>query len=564
MIRKILLGAFFLLNFATVAEAAQNPDEILYQSITQAEAEELNIEIPSNEPSGYKSLEVQISGMGKKAQFKRILFCKNIDGVIHWNNICEDLKALAAQTSLENASKRSELPKYDPFKNPKQTTNTAIVAFAALSVVTGAGALATQILDRSTPITPSESDSQGYLTGLSKGAALIATTHLGRGDKSKLWTKPINQKMDNLVTRIGNRISGFSPLATRILSDGNYQRSLIGPYSLLIYPFAIGLGIFSSLSLQQDALPPSLGLILMMMIVGTLDALAGLLASTTFALSVLMGGHYTDLNSVLTVAGVCLLAFSPALLAGAFRPFRRTVWDFTSLWERGTDYVVASVLTGWVVQQIVLGLPGLAGLQLPLTIHARTLALFAAGLVIVRFALEDLSTTLFPLRLIALQPSYRERTIAQQGFAAMFKVIVFGVVAGKFIGISIALVIGVILFSLPLLMGIFEDRFPKSEKIERWMPTGIIEMLVMTISGYFIAIAIQDRYPNARTYVLTSFVILSLPGFTLKILALFGKEGAKDWRITRIGKLTYRVVGVMALSILIYIVMSGLLISNTV
>lgn len=564
MIRKVLLGAFIFLNFATVAQAAQTPPEILYQTITQAEAEELNIDIPANEPPGFKSLEVHVSGMGKDEQFKNILFCKDLEGVIHWNNICADLTALSAQTALEDARTRSQLPTYDPFEHPKQTTSTAIFAFAALTVVTGAGALTSQILDRSTPITPTDSNSQGYLTGLSKGAAFVTSTQLGKGDKSKLWSKPINLKMDNLVTKIGNRISGFSPLATRILTDGNYQRSLIGPFSLVIYPFSVVLGVFASLSLQQEALPPSQGFILAMMVVGVLDALAGLLVSITFAMSVLIGGHLNDLNSILTVVGVCFLTFSPALLAGAFRPFRRRVWDFTSLWERGTDYLVASVLTGWVVQQIVLGLPGLSGLELPLTIHARLIALTAAGLIVMRFALEDLSNKLFPLRLLALEPDYRELSITQQVVAAIFKVTVFGIVAGKFIGISAELFIGLILFSLPLTMGIFADRFPKSEKIEKWMPTGIIEMLAMTITGYFLAIVVHDRYPSARTYVLISFVILSLPGFSLKILALFGKEGAKDWRITEIGKFTYRVVGVIALSVLIYIVLSGLLISNSV
>jgi len=532
VIQKILLGLLIFLNFSTVASAAQNPDEILFQTITESEAQELNIRIPTQTPPGFKSLEVQVSGMGKEAEFKKILFCKELDGVIHWDNICPELTALQAQTALEAALTRNDLP--------------------------------TQLLDKPNPISTGDNESQGYLTGLSKGAALVATTQLGRGDKSRFWNKPINQKMDNVVAKSGNRISGFSPLATRILSDGNYQRSLIGPFSLLIYPFAIGLGIFSSLSLHQEALPPSLGLILSMMVVGILDAFAGLLASAAFALSVLIGGHFTNLDSVLTVAGVCLLAFSPALLAGAFRPFRRSVWDFTSLWERGTDYLVASVLTGWVVQQIVLGLPGLSGLQLPLTIHARTIALCASGLVVLRFALEDISTRLFPLRLVALEPTYRERSITQQVSASIFKIAVFAVVAGKFVGVSAELFIGVALFSLPLIMGIFEDKFPKSEKLEKWMPTGIIEMLVMTIVGYLLAIEVQSRYPNARTYVLVSFVILSLPGFVIKILSLFGKEGVKDWRITKFGKIAYRVLGVVALGVLIYIILSGLLISKNV
>lgn len=559
--RRIVLGVFVFLAVAPGAIAVENTDLVMYQTITEAEAKELDIEIPFSEPAGFKSLEVEISGMGKQSEFKTILFCKDFNGEIHWNNICDDLTAAGAQTALKAAATRAELPPYDPLANPKQTTNTVIIAFAALSLITGAGVVATKILDR--PVVDSR-DRAGYLAGVSGGGALITSAAIGRGDKSRLWNRPINQRIDHLVSSTGNRISGFSPLATRILSDGNYQRSLIGPFSLFIYPVAIALGVFASNSLHQEALPPSLGFILLMMAVGVIDAFAGVLVSITFVLSVLVGGHLTSVDSALTVAGVCLLAFSPALLAGAFRPFRRAVWDFTSLWERGTDYLLASILTGWVVQQIVLGLPGLSGLQLPLTIHARSIALWAAVLVIGRFALEDISLRLFPQRLKNLEPEYRECSILQQLFALLFKVAIFSVIAGKFIGVSIQLFLGIALFTLPLLMGIYEDKFPKSARVQKWMPTGIIEMLVMTLGGYFLALLVQDRYPNARTYVLVSFVLLSIPGFALKILALFGEDGVEDWKITKFGRIAYRILGVIALAILVYIVLSGLLVSNKV
>ena len=561
MMRRFALGILLFLAIAPAASAVESADLVMYQTITEAEAAELDIEIPLSEPSGFKSLEVQISGLGKEPELKTILFCKDFDGVIHWNNICADLTAAGAQTALEAADSRDDLPIYDPSANPKQTANTLIIAFAALAALTSAGALAKRITKK-----PAEDSKEhaGYLAGVTGTGASISSSAIGRGDNSRFWNRPINQRIDRAVTTSGSRISGFSPLATRILSDGNYQRSLIGPFSLFIYPVAIALGVFSSSSLHQEALPPSLGFILSMMAVGVIDAFAGILVSITFVLSVLIGGHLTSVDSVLTVVGVCLLAFSPTLLAGAFRPFRRQVWDFTSLWERGTDYLLASILTGWVVQQIVLGLPGLSGLQLPITTHARSIALWAAALVVARFALEDISLRLFPLRLKNLEPEYRERSIGQQLFALLFKVAIFSVIAGKFIGISIQLFLGVALFTLPLFMGIFEDKFPKSAKVQKWMPTGIIEMLVMTLSGYLLALLVQDRYPSAKTYVLVSFVLLSIPGFLLKILALFGEEGPENWKITRAGKVVYRVFGVIALGVLIYIVLNGLLVSSKV
>ena len=561
MIKKLLLFVFVFLSFAPLASAEQNSDQLLYQTITESEAKELNISIPADMTPGFKSLEVEITGMNKDVEFKEILLCKDLEGVIHWDNICPDLTAAAAQTAPVVALRRGDLQAYDPLSNPKQTTNTLIIAFVALTAIMGAGVVVNKVIDQ--PVAE-PGNGAGYLAGLSGGGAMIVATNMGRGDTSKLWNRPINQKIDVAVTKTGNRISGYSPLATRILSDGNYQRSLIGPFSLAIYPIAIALGFFASRSLHQEALPPSLIFILLMMTVGVIDAFAGVLVSITFVLSVLIGGHLTSVDSVHTVAGVCLLAFSPALLASAFRPFRRAVWDFTSLWERGTDYLLASILTGWVVQEIVLGLPGLSGLELPITTHARSIALWAAALVIARFALEDISLRLFPQRLKTLEPVYRERTITQQLFALLFKVVVFTVVASKFIGLSIELFIGVALFTLPLVMGIYEDKFPKSAKVQKWMPTGIVEMLVMTLGGYLLALMVQDRYPSARTYVLVSFVLLSIPGFILKILALFGEEGPEDWKITKYGRVAYRVLGVLALAVLIYIILSGLLVSKDV
>jgi putative Mn2+ efflux pump MntP len=143
------------------------------------------------------------------------------------------------------------------------------------------------------------------------------------------------------------------------------------------------------------------------------------------------------------------------------------------------------------------------------------------------------------------------------------KVLIFGAIAGRYVGVTKELFIGIALFSLPLAMGIFKDKYPKSKSLQKWLPIGIIEMLVMTLGGYFLALSIQDRYPDARTYVLASFVLLSVPGFLLKILNLFGEDGADDWKITKYGVIAYRVLGVVALAILLYIVLSGVLVTSS-
>jgi len=558
--RKILISIFLALTFSPGAHAAESSDVTLFQTITQTEAQELNISIPDSTPVGYKSLEVQISGMQKVAEYKKILFCKEIDGVIHWNNICPQLEKLNAQTALAAATLRSDLPPYSPLSNPRRTTDTAIIAFAALTLMTGAGAAASRILGNPTLI----SAQPGYLAQLSRGGVFIASAAIGRGDKAEVWRSPISRQVDGFFVRTGRQVSGISPLATRIFSDGNYLRTFIGPFALAIYPIAGAVGWYATRAFHQQALPPTVFSILLMMLIGVMDALAGLVTSILFIAFVAASGNLNSISSMLTVSGVCLLAFSPALLAGAFRPIRRVVWNFSSLWERASDYLLAGVLTGWVVEQIVLGLPGLSGLQLPLTAHAREIAYWATGLILIRFAAEDIALRLFPRKLTVLEPHYKSRTRIQQLFSTIFKVALFAIIASRYIGISPELLLGSTLFAIPLVMGIFVDRFPKSASLQRWMPTGMIEMLFMTFVGYFLAVLVQDRYPSARTYVLFSFVILSIPGFVLKILALFGSDGAEDWKVTRVGVVAYRILGVMVFVSLIYIIFSGLLISNNV
>ena len=503
--------------------AATDPT-VLYQSITAQEALDLHLVIPSDTLPGYKILEIKVTGMGQESRLRRIAFCKDIDGEIHWNNLCQGLTKYQPQNILAAATRRDQLPTYNPLSEPKKTIGTAVVAFAALTVVTAAGGLV-----NSTPSSPNTSNNnqQGYLAQVSRGGAMLVGIEAGRGEKRRRRKR--SSRLSTFIIKWGERISGPSPLATRILSDGNYLRAGIGNFSLLLYPISAIVGWLATRNLHQQALPPSLLYIFVMMAIGVADALAGVIAATSFAISIIATGHITNLNEVLTVVGVALLAFSPALIAGAFRPLRRVTSDFSSAWERATDYLLASILTGWVIQQIVQGLPGLAGLQLPITVHARVIALVAAGFIVIRFAGEDLALYLYPMRLNSLEPNYLGRNPSQQLLATIFKVTVFGVIAGKFIGINFELFIGIALFALPLILGIFESKFPKSKSIQKWMPTGIIEMLTMTLVGFLLTLAIQARYPSARTYVLMSFLLLSLPGLILKLLILFGEEGAKDW-----------------------------------
>jgi hypothetical protein len=261
--------------------------------------------------------------------------------------------------------------------------------------------------------------------------------------------------------------------------------------------------------------------------------------------------------------GILLLSYSPGILAGTFRPLRRIVTNSRDLWERSADYILASILAGWVVKQIANGLPGLSGLQLPIASQAHRLGIIAALLVALRFFGEDLVSKLYPSRIRDLEPDYRERNIFQRMMSGAMQVLVFALVAQPFIGWHLELWVGIAIFSLPIVLALAASHFPKSKFLDRWLPTGIIEMIVMTLSGYFLAQSLNNQSLTPARYVLVAFIVLSIPGFILKVLPLFSGGYQSHWRESPSGNALYRFTGALSLGVLLYIVFSGLLVSNT-
>jgi hypothetical protein len=550
-IRKFLLFFIFFLNVGTFAASADTPDQTLYQTITESELADFYVDIPTDLEPGFRSITVLIENPNGPAREKTLLFCKNLIGEIHWNNKCPDLTPLLSQSKLESIKDRSALPKYNPLSEPKKTTDIVIVTLAAMTVATGATKLATTNVKQ-----------QGYLAQVAKGGGFAVAVVLGRGDQSRINKAKRQNNAGTKFSSVAQRRSAASPLFARILEDGNYLRATIQHLALGIYPVAVGYGAFASTTVDFQALPPSVIVMMGFLILGIIDSLAGLSAVLTFGAMAIATGHLQDLSSFLTLVGIGLVGFSPILLASVFRPLRRPLDGFANKWERASDYLIAALLTGWVVKQIVSGLSGLSGLQLPITSHAHQIGIVAGILVALRFMCEDIVGFLYPQRLQILEPSYQERTSRQSFMTIAMKITVFLLVAEPFFGLTSSLWIGVTIFATPQLLGLWSAKLPKNDWIGRMVPKGIIEMLVMTTAGFLIAKGLTSYPSSASGYVLTAFILLGLPGFTLNMLGVFKGENAESWKVSPTGKYFYRIGGVVALGTLTYVIFSGILLSN--
>jgi hypothetical protein len=144
-----------------------------------------------------------------------------------------------------------------------------------------------------------------------------------------------------------------------------------------------------------------------------------------------------------------VLFFAPALLASAFRPFRRLVRTQDDMWERITDYALGTLLTFWVITKMVAAMNGLARLELPITEYGTELAFGQQPYLLIRVALEDVAVEHYPMRLRALHVEIRKPSQRQKVQSLIFKIFVFFIMAAPFVGSTLNLVLGTLLVCYP-------------------------------------------------------------------------------------------------------------------
>jgi hypothetical protein len=290
---------------------------------------------------------------------------------------------------------------------------------------------------------------------------------------------------------------------------------------------------------------------------GTLDAMAGFFAAAVYAIGITVSGNIFTREEVLTVAGVMIIFFAPALLASAIRPVRRLISSGDDRWERITDYALVGLLSYFALNKVVGALNGLSGLKLPISADAEQIALIVAIAITVRIILEDLATYLYPVRLETVSPDYKEPTTFQQVISLEFKTFLFVTLAIPFVGFNIQLLIGTFFFLLPSILGLtVGDKYPKIPGLGRIVPKGALKIIVMIFIGSIFANWAESLFENPEDFIPWSFVLLAIPGLVFKFAGDFAEKPGYDWRKTDFGRVIYRIGGI-AIYILIVQMVRG-------
>jgi hypothetical protein len=327
---------------------------------------------------------------------------------------------------------------------------------------------------------------------------------------------------------------------------------MIGSWAALLMPVGLILGIMAVINTGGQSLPPVWTIVALIMAVAIFDAFAGLVAGFVFFLAALVTGNITNRPELLTTIGVMVLFFAPALLASAFRPFRRLVRNQDDMWERITDYALGTLLTFWVITKMVAAMNGLARLELPITEYGTELALIAAGLLLIRVALEDIAVEHYPMRLRALHVEIKKPSQSQKVRSLAFKIFVFFIMAAPFVGSTLNLVLGTLLFAIPQITSLsLEDNLPKKKL---YLPKGVLKTVVMIFVMALASNMIEGAFSSPEAFLKWSFVVMALPGFILHYLDAITDKPEGDWKTTEKGRMIYRIGGVIVFILMVLVV----------
>jgi len=555
MIKKIFLALILITQISVLP--SWGADTVLIDRITQSEAEDLDIQIPPETPSGFHQIQIEVSDDSGVVSSKTILFCKNLLGEIKWDNNCPDVVE-AAQGFMKP---------YDPMDNPEDTQSTQVAAFALLASLAAGKAASnnknsgsksgenSDATDENSRDDYEESEDSEDLASVGAGGLALIKRKDGWGDRSKTWRIKRTDSVDLGWKRFAESISSFSPLAARTFGDGSYLRAMVGSLSTLLYPVALGLGIYALIDSNLQALPPATWVVIAIALLGTIDAAAGLLASATFVIGVAVSGNIFSREEVLTVAGLSIIFFAPALLASAIRPIRRLISGADDRWERITDYALVGLLSFWSLEKIVGALNGLSGLKLPISADARQIALIVAIAITLRVIMEDLATYAYPVRLEKVSPDYKDPSTFQQVISLEFKTFLFVTLAIPFVGFNIQLALGTFFFLLPSILGLtVGDKYPKLPVIGRILPKGALKIVAMVFIGSIFANWVEGLFEKPEDFIPWSFALLAIPGLFLKFAGDLSQKPKNDWRRTDFGRTVYRVGGIVIYILIVQMV----------
>ncbi len=342
-----------------------------------------------------------------------------------------------------------------------------------------------------------------------------------------------------------------SPLLDEIVRDGGWLRSLLGSIWIVLPVGALGAGIAAAVLNHGNAVPPALGFVFAIAVLGILDASVGLLAFIGFAVTTTVMGGIIAPSSIRILLGIAALWVLVPVLALATRSLRREDSDelgFGPVFDRVGDVVIVAATAGLLGYATVSSWSTLSGLDLPIVSDAALFGVAAAAVMIARalvsraFANANRLTT---SRDDA--PNDIQRIVSM-----LVRTALFGFIAVAFVGNCWQLWVGVALFLVPLLLAVFPEWLPKSSRLRPYIPTGYLRLALLLIIGSAIAYAVLHNVTNPQNALAWLLVGLAIPYAILGVITQLVQPGP-GWQMNWIQRGVGIAVFVLAAAALTFI-----------
>jgi hypothetical protein len=429
---------------------------------------------------------------------------------------------------------------FSPLLNPTYIGSLAITFFALLATW-GISQTETNRDQFKSDQTLLDSSEGGSLGRSAKGRrkfrkGLIASTYLDQ--IRSVWT----------ITS-----ARISPLFSRVISDGGYLQYSLGALVLLFPLGGILLGAiaFQDISGYGGITVPSFQTLVAILVLAALDASVGFLAAITFGICALTSHRFENIYDVRLYLGLAILFFAPSFIANATRGLRKSIKD-SDPWERFTDVIVGSTITGWAIFNAVNALNGLAHLKLPITKHAAHIGLIVGFTIAIRYLVEEYVNGRNHYYLSFLSPkNVHEQNSNFRLIGWFIKSLLFLFFAVSFLGLSWHIWAGLILMLFPNIVKTFKESFPNSPTLFQILPVGVPALVFMTLLGKIYSPYINSLQFDPSTSSRTIFILAAIPGFVIGFLKFFGREAADGdvrWYMRPRNKALYRTGGVMLLA----------------
>jgi predicted RNA-binding protein with TRAM domain len=354
--------------------------------------------------------------------------------------------------------------------------------------------------------------------------------------------------VDRAMMRAPNMLAHRSPLIGRVLTDGTYLRSGFGALWLILPLSGIVLGIMSAMNTNFDVRMPSLMLLTAVVVLGTLDAFSGYLASVVFGLAILLGGGMDSADSIRGVVGIWVFSFGVPLLATATRPFRRTATGVVGVWDRCADVVLIALFGAWAAGAMFSSLPGLIGFRPDYASRISHIQIVVLVALVSRYILENVVAVLAPSRLKEFSAnSLPDASNIQVVLSSFLRTAAYMFVASVFIGNNWALWVGGAIYLIPKLVALVDDALPNLSIIHRYMPRGILKVVLMLFVARWWGDILGSRVTDPEQMIKVGFVLLGLPGIVFTVLGWFARD-SRPWPstwFTRISGMIVLIVGVL-------------------